>query len=98
MGLTKKYYNAYAHTQMPPGYKIEFEDEDSFWVPCRGRDAKTGEIKENGFVRISVTILPKDMADANKVGDARSEPNHSPFLPKPEGRLEFSLNPFKMLS
>ena len=37
-------------------------------------------------------------ADANKVGDARSEPNHSPFLPNPTGRLEFSMNPIKMLS
>ena len=36
-------------------------------------------------------------ADVNKVGDARSEPNHSPYLPAPTGRLEFSFNPFKML-
>lgn len=38
------------------------------------------------------------MADSNKVGDARSEPNHSPFLPPPVGRISFSLNPFKMLA
>lgn len=24
---------------------LEFEDEDSFWVPVRGKDEKTGEIK-----------------------------------------------------
>ena len=32
------------------------------------------------------------------MGEARQEPNHSPFLPPPVGRLSFSLNPFKMLS
>ena len=35
-------------------------------------------------------------AEANKVGEARQEPNHSPFLPPPVGRLSFSLNPLKM--
>lgn len=37
-------------------------------------------------------------AEKNKVGDARQEPNHSPFLPPPVGRLSLSLNPFKMLN
>lgn len=37
-------------------------------------------------------------AEANKVGEARQEPNHSPFLPPPVGRISFSLNPFKMLN
>ena len=32
------------------------------------------------------------------MGVARKEPNHSPFLPPPVGRLNLSLNPFKMLS
>ena len=36
-------------------------------------------------------------ADQNKVGDARSEPNHSPYLPPPPGRISFTLNPIKML-
>lgn len=42
--------------------------------------------------------MPKAMAEANKVGEARQEPNHSPFLPPPVGRISFSLNPFKMLN
>ena len=37
-------------------------------------------------------------AEANKVGEARQEPNHSPFLPPPVGRLSFSLNPWKMFN
>ena len=36
-------------------------------------------------------------ADANKVGEARNDPNHDPFCPPPTGRISFSLNPFKML-
>jgi hypothetical protein len=36
------------------------------------------------------------MAEANKVGEARQEPNVNPFLPPPIGRLSFSLNPLKM--
>jgi len=36
------------------------------------------------------------LAEANKVGEARQEPNVNPFLPPPLGRLSFSLNPLKM--
>ena len=41
---------------------------------------------------------PISSAERNHVGVARKEPNHSPFLPPPVGRLNLSLNPFKMLS
>jgi len=84
---------------MPKGTApIVFEDEDSFWLPCIGTDEKTKALVNNGYVRISVTILPKELGEANKVGEARVEPNHSPFLPLPTGRLEFSMNPLKMLN
>jgi Ca2+-dependent lipid-binding protein len=98
LALNKKYYTSYLKSKLPPDYKLEFEDDDSFWVPCKGRDEKTREFKNNGFVRISVTVLPKEQAEANKVGEARTEPNHSPYLPAPTGRLSLSLNPFSMLS
>lgn len=45
---------------------------------------------------MSISLLPKDMAQANPVGYGRAEPNHSPFLPPPFGRLTFSLNPITM--
>ena len=35
-------------------------------------------------------------AEANKVGEARQEPNHSPFLPPPVGRISFTMNPLKL--
>lgn len=36
-------------------------------------------------------------ADKNKVGEARSEPNISPTLPPPEGRLSLDMNPLQMM-
>ena len=49
-----------------------------------------------GKVRLGLNITPGALAIANKVGSGRSEPNHSPFLPPPVGRISFTLNPFAM--
>ena len=73
--------------------KIKFYDEDSFYIETKGKeDGKSG-----GLIRIGINISPGDMATKNPVGSGRSEPNHSPFLPPPVGRITFSLNPFAML-
>lgn len=50
----------------------------------------------NGSVKCQIDILPISYAAKNKVGSAREEPNHSPFLPPPKGRFELSFNPLKM--
>ena len=42
-------------------------------------------------------IVPMEAAKAKPVGAARENPNMEPYLPPPIGRIEFSLNPFKML-
>jgi hypothetical protein len=47
---------------------------------------------------MQIDVLPADQADKNPLGKARQEPNHSPFLPQPEGRFELSLNPIKMFN
>ncbi len=52
--------------------------------------------KSAGKVRIGLSVYPSTMADSNPVGGGRSEPNHSPFLPPPVGRISFSLNPIAM--
>ena len=36
------------------------------------------------------------MANKNPVGKARDNPNHSPTLPEPEGRIKLTINPFEM--
>ncbi len=65
---------------------------------------KVGE--DCGIVMFSMTILPKEEADNDPVGESWDEPNHSPFLKKPtagrslrdilEGDFnwDFSWNPF----
>ena len=63
-----------------------------FWVECKdnqGRDA--------GKVMVSFELIPQELADNNKVGEARDEPNHSPVLGPPTGRFKFSMNPLDML-
>ena len=71
---------------------LEYHDQDSFWLPLY----KDGE--DAGAVRIQIELLPQDKADIQPVGEGRSEPNHSPFLPPPTGRLQWSLNPFTMFN
>jgi hypothetical protein len=90
MNLTKKYYNGYLKSKMP-GVNIEFYDEDSFYVDCLDKNRKL-----IGKVRIGLNVTPAEMAKINPVGAGRTEPNHSPFLPPPVGRISFSLNPIAM--
>ena len=46
----------------------------------------------------SLVILPKNLADIEPLGKGREEVNANPYLPPPVGRLEFTLNPFKMIN
>lgn len=71
---------------------MKFQDDESFFLTTYGTDGKP-----IGSVRIGISVIPGIMANANPVGKGRSDPNHSPFLSPPVGRLTFSLNPFSML-
>ena len=62
------------------------------------KNSETGQIESNGKVKVQVDVLPADQAEKNPVGKARQDPNHSPSLPQPEGRITLSLNPFKMFA
>jgi hypothetical protein len=50
----------------------------------------------NAKMRMQIDILPVKLAEMGPVGQAREDPNHSPFLPPPIGRISLSLNPFKL--
>lgn len=78
--------------------KLDFDSSDSsrFWVPMRYKNRQTHREEVRGQVKIQVDVLPIDYAIKNKVGKARDEPNHSPKLPEPEGRIQLTLNPFEM--
>ena len=67
-------------------------DEDledaKFWCEMINAD---GIVK--GKVLLSIEAVPKQEFDSRKAGYGRSDPNENPTLPKPVGRLKFSLNP-----
>lgn len=101
VNITKKYYDSYLikeHAAKYKAFNMKFQDANTFWIDTHKLDEKTGKKKFTGKVRLQIDVLPKEYADKNKVGEARQEPNHSPFLKPPEGRLELSMNPLKMLS
>lgn len=50
-----------------------------------------------GKLQFSLEIMPKEAADALPAGVGRSSPNTNPFLPEPDGRFQWSLNPFTIL-
>lgn len=77
--------------------KFDSSDANKFWMKLINKDPKTGKMVKCGKVAIRVDVLPQEMADKNPVGKARDTPNHSPQLPQPQGRLELTLNPMKLL-
>mmetsp|Transcript_3593 Transcript_3593/g.2626 ORF Transcript_3593/g.2626 Transcript_3593/m.2626 type:complete len:136 (+) Transcript_3593:2509-2916(+) len=91
MNVNKKYYTSHLKNVLKT--KLEFYDEDSFYVEMTDADNK-----QVCKVRLGLSIIPMDQAKSNKVGEGRTEPNQSPFLPPPVGRLSLSLNPFKMFN
>lgn len=56
--VNKMYWENYLK---PKGFKFEYKDLTSFYIPMRSRNAETGVIEENGKVRIQIDILPKAM-------------------------------------
>ena len=96
LGLNKSYYE---DVLKPKKFqKIEFDpkNDSRFWVSMKCKIE--GKIVEQGKVAMQIDVLPADQAEKNPLGKARQEPNHSPFLPQPEGRFELSLNPLKMFN
>lgn len=79
--------------------KLHFDSaiNDSFWLDMKAKDSN-GRLEKNGRVRIRIDVLPIVKAEKNSVGKARNDPNHSPYLPAPQGRVELTIDPFKMYS
>lgn len=98
ISLTREYYDEYLHPEKGmKGLTFDSDDKRQFWVDLESKDEKGNKVV-NGRLKLSVEVFPKKDAVANPVGEAQSEPNINPFLPKPFGRIEFSINPFKMLA
>jgi len=90
--LNKRYYDEFMQKYMGAS-ELEYQDEESFWVELKDKD---GNI--NGKVRLTLSVVPKKQAEDNPNAEARAEPNHSPYLPPPIGRMQFSWNPWTMLN
>ena len=98
MSLTQDYYDEFLKPEKKmSGLTFDSEDSRKFWVDMVSKDEKGSRVV-NGRLKISIDVVPKEIAVLNPVGEAQSEPNCNPFLPKPFGRIEFSLNPLKMLN
>ena len=90
MILGKKYYDAFLKKRMPKGFHLEFKSDDTFILTTK-KDGKDIQI------RLDLRIMPAVVAKSREVGSGRENPNMEPYLPPPVGRIQFSLNPFKML-
>jgi len=78
ISINKAYYLNFLEKKMGDN-KLKFENNESFWIDLLdGRSV-------NGKARVSIDIIPKEQATLMPVGEGRSEPNHSPYLPPPTG-------------
>jgi len=86
----------------------EEEDQDveahKFWVQLSGEQEERvhGGYKQRwqrpaGQLLISIQLVPEAELCNLEAGKGRSAPNAHPKLPKPVGRLRFTLNPFSMV-
>ena len=90
--VNKKYYDNHL-SQYMDGEALEFESDEIFSIRCQEKDGAYA-----GQIRVSLDIVPYAKAMANNVGKGRTEPNHSPYLPPPTGRLHWSWNPFNIIA
>ncbi|RHY24406.1 hypothetical protein DYB25_000601 [Aphanomyces astaci] len=67
---------------------------DSTWIKMERLNRETNVKEPMGAVCISMELVPVEKAKIQAVGFGRSDPNNTPFLPPPAGRLKFSMNPF----
>ncbi|EQC29479.1 hypothetical protein SDRG_12727 [Saprolegnia diclina VS20] len=71
---------------------------DSTWIKMYRSNPTTRAKEPMGKVCISMQLVPKPLATTQPVGFGRHDPNNSPFLPPPAGRLKLSWNPYKVFN
>ena len=69
-----------------------------FWLPVFVRRTDYGKkATPRGKILLSIQLVPVDDVKKFAAGHGRKKPNTNPVLPRPTGRLQFSLNPLRML-
>ena len=66
--------------------QFDKENKSRFWLDMQYKNSSSKKKKEQiestrGRVKVQIDVLTAEQADANPVGKARQEPNHSPILP-----------------
>ena len=78
------------------------EDEEvenaKFWVNLVNQRDEDGNAEVQGKLLVTVQLVPVELVEKLPAGHGRSDPNSNPKLPKPVGRLKFSINPIYMCS
>jgi hypothetical protein len=67
--------------------------EDADWFNITFKDRDSAQEVYRGRIAVSMSIVPAVEYENDPVGSGRNEPNKDPYLPPPNGRLSFSLNP-----
>jgi len=71
--------------------------DDAHWFDLGVMDVEDGQFSTNGQLYISVELVPFEFAESSPVGLGRAEPNTSPYLPPPAGRLSIGMDPCSIL-
>jgi len=78
-------------------------EQAKFWLPLRRPLRETAKLRASDArgrapkLLLSVQLVPQHEVERLPAGFGRSAPNSNPALPKPTGRLKFTLNPVMML-
>ena len=75
----------------------EAVEKAKLWVPLYNATIdEKGQFFQRGKLLVSIQLVPEEDKEKLPAGWGRSEPNSNPFLPKPPGRLQFTLNPISL--
>ncbi|OQR94660.1 hypothetical protein THRCLA_08129 [Thraustotheca clavata] len=74
----------------------DVDPTDSTWIKMYRSNPETRAKEPMGKICISMQIVPKTLAVSQPVGSGRHDPNNSPYLPPPAGRLKLSWNPYSV--
>lgn len=100
--VDKKYYMKYMKKEGEKALEMGEDDIHGsfFWLDMMSKEidkkTKAERMVSNGKVRVRIDITTYDYYEKTKIGSGRDEPNNSPNLLPPTGRLHFSLNPLEM--
>jgi len=86
--------HAYLKREEIPRIILRKDQEKRFWLDMM-HTKWPGE--SQGMLQVSMELMTKEEAAKFPAGLGRGDPNMNPYLPEPEGRFRWSLNPFSML-